>query len=119
MLRLSLRMRKLFRVPGRKGKAFPHCAAAKPLPVPNRHSNLIELTLRGLLVRTPSQKLCSMTKAAAGEVIVLNFDDEFRGERLPFCGSLSRPTARTAGSVASEARRLDQFFQLLSQRRFF
>ncbi len=57
-----------------------------------------------------------MAKAAAGEVIVLNFNDEFRIERLPFRGSFSGPAAR-AGSIAGEAWWFDQFLKLLRQRR--
>ena len=55
----------------------------RPLPqaVP---TYLFKRTLPRLLIRTPAQKLCAMTEAAAGEVIVLDFDDELRRERLPF-----------------------------------
>jgi len=46
--------------------------------------HLIERTLLRLLIRTPAQELCAVTKAAAGEVIVLNFNDQSRCERFPF-----------------------------------
>ena len=37
--------------------------------------HLIERALLRLLIRTPAQELCAVTKAAAGEVIVLNFNN--------------------------------------------
>ena len=36
-------------------------------------AHLIELAQRRLLVRTPAQELCAVTKTAAGKVIVLEF----------------------------------------------
>jgi len=78
---------------------------------------LIERALLGLFVRTPAQKLRPMPKAAAGEVVVLHFDDEFGGERLPFGRALGGPAAGTTGRVAGKTRRLDQYLELLCQRR--
>src|SRR5882724_2560067 len=82
-------------------------------PIINSAAYLIELALRGLLIGPPAQEFCPVTKAAAGEVIVLNFDDELWRERLPLGGALGGPAAWTTGRVAGEARRLDQLFQLL------
>jgi hypothetical protein len=50
-----------------------------PIPTVNRPlpqavlTHLIKLALIRLLIRTPAQELCAVTKAPAGEVIVLNF----------------------------------------------
>ena len=46
--------------------------------------DLIHKTQRRFLVRTPAQELCPVTKTTAGEVIVLDFDDELWCERFPF-----------------------------------
>src|SRR5438477_6560643 len=51
-------------------------------------------------------------------MVVADFDDEPRLERLPFCRSLGRPAAGTARLVAGKARRGDQLFELFGQRLF-
>src|SRR5438105_3519648 len=58
-----------------------------------------------------------MPKALAGEVIVADFDHEFRLERHPFGGTLRRPAARTARRIAGKARRTHQRLQLFGERR--
>jgi hypothetical protein len=45
---------------------------------------LFKVALLWFLFRSPAQELCAVTEAPAGEVIVLNFDYEFRLQRLPF-----------------------------------
>jgi len=54
-----------------------------------------------------------VTKAAAGEVIVLDFDDQFGREGLPFGGAVGGPPARAAGRVAGKAGWLDYFSSFL------
>lgn len=46
--------------------------------------DLLEIALRRLLIRTPSEKLCTMPEAASGYLIEADFDDKFRRNRLPF-----------------------------------
>jgi hypothetical protein len=43
-----------------------------------------------------------MTKAPAGEVIKLHFNDETCFDRLPFRGALCAPTTQAAGRFAGE-----------------
>src|SRR6266404_5463847 len=64
---------------------------------------LFHRALRWLLIRTPAQELCPVTKAAAGEVIVLNFDHEFWREGFPVGRSIGAPAAGAAGRAAGEA----------------
>ena len=47
-----------------------------------------------------------MPEASAGEVIVGHLDDYFRIDWFPFAAPFRTPSARSAGSVAREARRL-------------
>jgi hypothetical protein len=49
-------------------------------------------------------------------MIVANFDDEFRSQRLPFAGALGAPSAGAYRRVACKAGRRDQCFQLFRQR---
>ena len=46
---------------------------------------LFQSALRRLLIYAPAQKLCAVAEPAAGEVIVLNFGDEFWSQRFPLC----------------------------------
>src|SRR5213078_1562128 len=100
---------------GLAGKAQPfrgvlrqsHEFVPEIFPIINSAAYLIELALRWLLIRPPAQEFCAVTKAAAGEVIVLDFDDELGSERLPLDGALGGPAAWATGGVAGEARRLD------------
>lgn len=46
--------------------------------------DLLVIALQRLLVRAPSEKLCTMPEAASGYVIEADFDNKFRRERLPF-----------------------------------
>jgi hypothetical protein len=69
--------------------------------------HLLKGALRRLLVWTPAQELCAVSKAAASEVIVLNFDNEFRLEWLPLGRPLSRPTTGPTRRVARETWRFD------------
>ena len=58
-----------------------------------------------------------MAEAAAGEVVVLDFDDDFGGQGLPLGAAPGRPAARAAGRLAVEAGRLDE--RLEQRREFF
>ena len=49
--------------------------------------HLSHAALLRLFVGTPAEQPCAVAEAAAGEVIVLHFDDEVRAERLPFAWS--------------------------------
>src|SRR5690348_343516 len=49
-------------------------------------------------------------------MIVTNFDNELRPERLPFARALGRPAARAARRLAGETGRLDQALEFLGQR---
>src|SRR5437868_6273419 len=73
---------------------------------------LVHGALAGCLVRSPAQETRPMTKSAAGEVVVLDLDDELWLERLPLCGSFGAPAAWTSWCLASEAGFLDQLFEL-------
>ena len=44
-----------------------------------------------------------MAEAAAGDVVVADFRDEFGAQRLPLCRALGRPAAGSAGRIAGEA----------------
>ena len=46
-------------------------------------TNLLHRALRRFLIRPPTQKLRPVTEAAAGEVIVLDFDDQLGSQRVP------------------------------------
>src|SRR5215472_4275035 len=66
--------------------------------------HLFHGALPGLLVRTPAKKLCSVTKAAAGEMVILKFAHKFGLERDPFgVAFIASPTAGTTRSFAGEA----------------
>src|SRR5262249_32236831 len=86
---------------------------------PRLHStlHLIDFAQLRLLIRPPAQKLRSMPKPSASEMIVLDLTDQFRRQRLPFGGAFGGPSARATRRVARKARRLDQLFELLCQRR--
>src|SRR3954453_5571074 len=57
-----------------------------------------------------------MSEAAAGAVVVFDFDDQLRAERFPFAGAFGAPAARAArrlaGEAAALARRLAELFDL-------
>ena len=69
--------------------------------------HLLHSTISRRLLRPPAQELCSMTKASAGEVIKLHFNDEAWFDRLPFRGALCAPTAQATGRLAGETWGLD------------
>src|SRR5262249_60567851 len=83
----------------------PADCLARPLPQAVL-TYLMKLALRRFLIRTPAQKPCAVPKPSAGKVIVLNFTNQFRRERLPFRGPLSRPTARPTRCVPGKSGRL-------------
>src|SRR3954452_807201 len=72
-----------------------------------------------VLIRTPMQQLCAVSKTVPREMIVLHFHDKFRRERLPLSTSLGAPPARAARFAAGESGRLNDLFQLFRQRWFF
>src|ERR1043165_4271633 len=102
-LEMEKRIRSVFA--GSLGSALPDIRRQSRSEQSTLH--LFECALLWLLVRTPAQELCAVAKAAAGEVIVLNFAHKLRRERLPFSRSLGCPTARPAGRIAGETRGLD------------
>src|SRR4051794_34138882 len=68
---------------------------------------VLDLAHRALprrLVRTPAQESGPMTKPPAGEVIVLDLDDELRRQWLPLRRTLGTPAAWPARRLAGEAR---------------
>ena len=74
--------------PGGEGAGSDYlqlCVAVKRFdPIrPNSLYLKFHLALRWLLIRTPAQELCAVAEAAAGEVIVLDFDDQLWRERFP------------------------------------
>ena len=56
-----------------------------------------------------------MAEASAGEMIELDFADQFGSERLPFKRMLRAPAAGAAGCFSGESRSLDELFQSLGQ----
>ena len=40
--------------------------------------DLVKRALLWFLIGTPTEEFCAMAKAATGEMIILNFDDQFR-----------------------------------------
>src|SRR6266542_5255573 len=78
-------------------------------------SKLLKGALFRLLVRAPAEELCAVTKAAAGEMIILNFNHQLRLERLPFACLLRAPAAWSAGLVTRKSRWRSQRFELFSQ----
>src|SRR5947207_15493653 len=81
-----------------------------------RRLDLLERTLARRLVGPPSQEAGPMAEPAAADMIVTNFDDQFRPQRLPFSGTLGAPPAGAARRVAGESGRLDKAFELPGQR---
>ena len=77
--------------------------------------DLREETLTGLFVGSPSKKSGAVTKAAPGEMIILNLNHQLRCQRLPFGRSLGAPTAWSTGFVSGESRRLNQRLKLCCQ----
>ena len=67
-----------------------------------------EGALAGGFFGAPAEELGAVAEAASGEVIELDFDDEFGIEGLPFGGAFCAPATGASGSFAGEARRLDQ-----------
>ena len=78
---------------------------------------LIHLTLLRRFVRSPAEQLGAMAKTIAGHMIVANFDNEFRLERLPDIFLSLVPTARSPRGGAGEAGRGDESFEFFRQRR--
>ena len=70
--------------------------------------DLIEGALAGRFFGAPAEEFGSVAKTASGEVIELDFDDEFGIERIPLGGTFGAPAAGTSGSFAGEAGRIDQ-----------
>src|ERR1700719_4135544 len=66
---------------------------------------------------TPVEQSCAVTEPAAGEMVELNFGDEFVVQRLPFQRMFGAPTAQPAGGFAGEAGSLDHLFEVFGQSR--
>ncbi len=64
--------------------------------------HLFHGALARILVRAPPKESCAVSKTAAGEMIVRDFDDNLGRDRFPFAAALCAPTARASGRVASE-----------------
>src|ERR1051325_10252791 len=78
--------------------------------------DLVHCTLPRIFVRTPPQKSCAVSKAAAGKMIICDFHNGFWRNRFPFTASLGAPTARAAGCVPGETGRLFQSLEFPCQR---
>src|SRR6478609_12128774 len=65
--------------------------------------DLVHGALFRRLVGAPAEEAGAVAEAAAGEVVVFDFDDQFRSERFPFAGAFGAPAARAAGRLAGEA----------------
>jgi hypothetical protein len=78
--------------------------------------DLIHRALPRRLIWPPAQEFRPVAKALPGEMIVSNFDDEPRLERLPLCRAAGRPSARPARRAASESRPRDEPLELDGER---
>ena len=78
--------------------------------------DLLEGALAWCLVRPPAQETGAVAEPTAADMIITNFDDELRSQRLLLSGALGAPPAGTSRRVAGEARRLDKPFELPGQR---
>ena len=58
-------------------------------------AQLFEGALLRRFVGTPAEKLRSVSESLSGKMIVFDFDDQARSERLPFGGALGAPAARS------------------------
>jgi hypothetical protein len=79
---------------------------------------LNERALLRLLIRPPPQNCRTMSKPAAGEVVVAYFDDPLWLDRHPLCRTLGRPAAGTGRRVPREAGICDLGFEHVRQGRF-
>jgi hypothetical protein len=62
------------------------------------------------------EKFGAVAETAAGEVVVLDFDDQLGDEGLELAGALGAPAAGTTGAAAGEAGGLAEGFQLPRER---
>jgi hypothetical protein len=67
--------------------------------------DLIHRALLRIFIGSPSNNFRPVPEAAAGKMIVGNFDDNIRSHWFPLAGAFGAPTARAARCVASESRR--------------
>src|SRR2546428_6091143 len=67
------------------------------------------------LVGAPAEELGAVAEAAAGEVVVADFDDQLGRERLPLGAALGGPAAGPAGGLAGETGRPDERLEHLGQ----
>src|SRR6476660_7573414 len=92
-------------IPSRQSSRFcrqePQTRAAAP-------RDLIERALSRRLIGPPAEQMRAMPKAIAREVVVLNFDDQLRPQRLPLGAAFRAPATRAARSAARKTRRLNQ-----------
>src|SRR5712672_2969176 len=91
-----------------------HCRRRAPRSF-RRGLDLLEGALAWRLIRPPAQETGSVAEPTAADMIITNFDDEFRSQRLPLSGALGAPPAGTSRRVAGEPRRLDKPFELPGQ----
>src|ERR1043165_7772583 len=72
---------------------------------------LIHGALARVLVRAPAHESGTMTKTAAGEVVVFDLHYQLRRQRLPLRAPFGAPAAGPTRGGAREAWRLDQFLE--------
>ena len=73
---------------------------------------LVEGALARRLVGTPAQEAGAVAEAAAGDLVVADFDHQLRAAAAAIRRARSGPAARPARRVAGEAGRADQCFEL-------
>ena|ERR1700704_628060 len=77
-----------------------------------RRSDLANGALRRFFIRTPAEKLGSVSESSAGKMVILEFADKLELEREPFGIALVlRPAAGTSGSFAGETRAAHEGFE--------
>src|SRR5262245_14233230 len=77
--------------------------------------NLVHRALARSFVRSPAKKSCTVSKPAAGEMIVSNFHDNFWRDRFPFAAPLRAPTTRSSGCVPGETGWFSQSLKFICQ----
>src|SRR3954453_5408178 len=78
--------------------------------------HLLHRALARPLFRPPAQELRAVAETALREIVVLDFADQLRPQRLPFRAFLARPSRRAAGNAHFERILAAQRFELPRQR---
>src|SRR5207248_7957452 len=97
------------------------CVCSCGLPRLLRGLQLVKRALLWALIRTPAQKLRSMTKAAVRDVVELHFADQLRLQRFPFAATIvvGIPAAGTARRLAGKPFATHQRLESLDQLQLF